>query len=84
MSKLEIFITNPIKLSAGSFYPRNYNPKYLFVKEGMSTCPTMSQYIVGDIKGGSTPPAYFFYKNRGVSFIKTSAVSRHYINPYPF
>ena len=56
MSKLEIFITNTIKLSAESFYPRIYNPKYLFVKEGMSTCPTMSQYIVGDIKGGSTPP----------------------------
>lgn len=63
MSKLEIFITNPIKLSAGLFYPRNYNPKYLFVKEGMSTCPTMFQYIIGDIKGGSTPPAYFFYKD---------------------
>ncbi len=26
MSKLEIFITNPIKLSAESFYPRIYNP----------------------------------------------------------
>lgn len=80
MSKPEIFITNPINLSAESFYPRNYNPNYLFVKDGMSNCPKMSQYIVGDIKGGSTPPAYFFYKDHGVPFIKTSAVSRHYIN----
>lgn len=80
MSKLEIFITNPINLSAESFYPRNYNPKYLFVKDGMASCPTMAQYIVGDIKGGSTPPAYFFYKDHGIPFIKTSAVSRHYIN----
>ncbi len=31
-------------------------------------------------KRGSTPPAYFFYKDHGVPFIKTSAVSRHYIN----
>lgn len=80
MSKFEIFITNPINLSVGSFYPRNYNPKYLFVREGMTSCPTMSQYIVGDIKGGSTPPAHFFYKDHGIPFIKTSAVSRHYIN----
>ncbi|WP_405353842.1 hypothetical protein [Fusobacterium vincentii] len=80
MSKLETFMTSPIKLSAESFYPRNYNPTYLFVKEGMSSCPMMSQYIVGDIKGGSTPPAYFFYKDHGIPFIKTSAVSRHFIN----
>lgn len=82
MSKLEIFITNPIELSTSSFYPRNYTPKFLFVKEGMADCPTLSQYIVGNINGGSTPPAYFFYKKKeqGVQFIKTSAVTRHFIN----
>lgn len=80
MSKFETFMTNPMKLSAESFYPRNYNPVYLFVKEGMSTCPMISEFIVGDIKSGSTPPAYFFYKDHGIPFIKTSAVSRHYIN----
>lgn len=80
MSKLEIFITNPIELSSCSFYPRNYNPNYLFVRDGMASCPRLSQYIVGDIKGGSTPPSYFFYKDKGVPFIKTSAVSRHFIN----
>lgn len=80
MSKLEIFITNPIELSAESFYPRNYNPKFLFVRDGMASCPKLSQYVVGDIKGGSTPPAYFFYEDCGVPFIKTSAVSRHFIN----
>ena len=52
MSKLEIFITNPIELSSCSFYPRNYNPNYLFVRDGMASCPRLSQYIVGDIKGG--------------------------------
>lgn len=29
MSKSEIFITNAINISAQSFYPRNYDPKYL-------------------------------------------------------
>lgn len=80
MSKLEIFITNPIKLSPTSFYPRNYNPKFLFVRDGMASCPTLLQYIVGDIKGGSTPPGYFFYKDHGIPFVKTSAISRHFIN----
>lgn len=68
MSKLEIFITNPIKLSAESFYPRIYNPKYLFVKEGMSTCPTMSQYIVGDIKGGVYSASIFLLQGSWSTF----------------
>lgn len=80
MSGLEIFITNPFELSANSFYPRNYDPKFLFVKEGMSSSLFLSQYVVGEIKGGSTPPAHLFCKGKGIPFIKTSAVSRHYIN----
>ena len=69
-------------LSASSFYPRNYSPKYLLVKKGMDTFPRLSTYISGDIKGGSTPPAHFFYESgkSGIPFIKTSAVSRHIIN----
>lgn len=59
MSKSEIFITNAINISAQSFYPRNYDPKYLFVRDGMLNCPVLSEYVIGDIKGGSTPPAYF-------------------------
>lgn len=80
MSNLEIFITNPFSISATSFYPRNYNPKYLFVKEGMKDNPTLLDYIDGGVTGGSTPPAYLFYKDSGVPFVKTSAVSRHFIN----
>lgn len=80
MSKSEIFITNAINISAQSFYPRNYDPKYLFVRDGMLNCPVLSEYVIGDIKGGSTPPAYFFYKSNGIPFIKTAAVSRHFIN----
>lgn len=80
MSEPEIFITNPFELSANSFYPRKYDPKFLFVKEGMANSLSLSQYIVGEIKGGSTPPAHLFFKEKGIPFIKTSAVSRHYIN----
>ena len=80
MSKLEIFTTNPINLNSQSLYPRNYTPNFLFVKEGISSCPLMNDYICEKIVGGSTPPAYFFYKDKGIPFIKTSAVSRHFIN----
>ena len=80
MSKLEIFTTNPISLNSQSFYPRNYTPNFIFVKEGIASCPTMIEYVNEKIVGGSTPPAYFFYKDRGIPFIKTSAVSRHFIN----
>lgn len=38
------------------------------------------EYIDGEVTGGSTPPSYLFYKDYGVPFIKTSAVSRHFIN----
>ena len=80
MSNLEIFITNPFSISATSFYPRNYNPKYLFVKDGMKDNPTLLDYIEGGVTGGSTPPAHLFYKDSGVPFVKTSAVSRHFVN----
>lgn len=80
MPNLEIFITNPFSISKTSFYPRNYNPKYLFVKEGMKDNPTLLDYIDGGVTGGSTPPAYLFYKDSGVPFVKTSAVARHFIN----
>lgn len=82
MSNLETFTTKPILIKVSSFYPRNYNPKYLLVKEGMHDYPCISDYILGDIKGGSTPPAYFFYEDKklGIPFIKTSAVTRHIIN----
>ncbi len=80
MSNLEIFITNLFSISSTSFYPRNYNPNYLFVRNGMKNNPSLAEYIKGDVKGGSTPPAYLFCKNKGVQFIKTSAVSRHFIN----
>ena len=80
MSKLEIFTTNPINLNSQSLYPRNYTPNFLFVKEGISSCPLMNDYICEKIVGGSTPPAYFFYKDKEIPFIKTSAVSRHFIN----
>lgn len=80
MSNLEIFMTNPFSISATSFYPRNYNPKYVFVKDGMKDNPTLLDYIEGEIAGGSTPPAHLFYDDSGIPFIKTSAVSRHFVN----
>jgi type I restriction enzyme S subunit len=81
MSNLEIFITNPISISPKSFYPRNYNPNFLLVKDGMKNNPTIKDYIAGEIKGGSTPPAYLFTSvGKGIPFIKTAAVTRHFIN----
>ena len=81
MSSLEIFMTNPIEINSASFYPRNYNPNYLVVKNGMQDKPTIQDYIFGKINGGSTPPAYLFRTpENGVPFIKTAAVTRHYIN----
>ena len=81
MSNLEIFITNPINISSKSLYPRNYNPNFLLVKDGMKDNPTVKNYIAGDIKGGSTPPAYLFTtEDKGIPFIKTAAVTRHFIN----
>lgn len=80
MSNLEIFITNPISISSRSFYPRNYNPNYLLVQNGMKNNPMLSNYVAQKVTGGSTPPAHFFYDNHGIPFIKTSAVSRHFIN----
>ncbi len=46
----------------------------------MAACPALSQYIIGDIRGGSTPAAYLFYRDHGIPFIKTSAVTRHFVN----
>ena len=81
MSNLEIFITNPINISSKSLYPRNYNPNFLLVKDGMKDNPTVKNYIAGDIKGGSTPPAYLFTtEDKGIPFIKKAAVTRHFIN----
>lgn len=81
MSNHEIFIINPIKISAKSFYPRNYHPNFLMVKDGMKETPTVADYIRGDINGGSTPPAFLFCnENSGIPFIKTSAITRHFIN----
>ena len=64
MSNLEIFITNPFSISSTSFYPRNYNPDFLFVRDELQNNPTLAEYIKGDVKGGSTPPAYLFYKDK--------------------
>lgn len=81
MSSLEIFTTNPISLSPASFYPRNYTPIFLLLKNDMKNNPTLRDYVSDDVKGGSTPPLYFFdTKGGGIPFIKTSAVTRHYIN----
>lgn len=81
MSEAEIFMTNPFSLVAQSFYPRNYSPEYLLVKDGMKDKPFLASCIDGKINGGSTPPAYFFYSTpKGIPFVKTSAVTRHFIN----
>lgn len=82
MSTAEIFTTSPIKIQSSSFYPRNYDPVFLFVKELLGKSIDIREFLTTDIKGGSTPPAYFFYPNyeKGIPFVKTSAISRHLIN----
>lgn len=82
MSTAEIFTTSPIKIQTNSFYPRNYDPIFLFVKELLGENINLRDFLAKDIKGGSTPPAYFFYPKyeKGIPFVKTSAISRHLIN----
>lgn len=80
MSNLKTFTTSPLNISASSFYPRNYNPEYLYVKNTLQNCETLSSFLKEPVKGGSTPPAHFFYEENGIPFIKTSAILRHFVN----
>lgn len=80
MSSLKTFTTSPLNISASSFYPRNYNPEYLYVKNTLQNCETLSSFLKEPVKGGSTPPAHFFYEDKGIPFIKTSAILRHFVN----
>ena len=81
MSELKTFTTSPSNISATSFYPRNYNPEFLFVKNALQNCESLEAFITEPVRGGSTPPAHFFYgEGKGIPFIKTSAILRHFIN----
>lgn len=79
MSSPKTFTTSPSNISATSLYPRNYNPEYLFVKNALQKCDSLSSFLTEPVKGGSTPPAHFFY-TEGIPFIKTSAILRHFVN----
>ena len=70
-----------MEINVSSFYPRNYDPVYLFVKEKLNQYSFLKEMLAQPVTGGSTPPAHFFTtKDKGIPFIKTSAVSRHLIN----
>lgn len=82
MQTIKTFLTNPIYLNSESFYPRCYDPVFLFVQEKLSKFPDLESFLARDVTGGSTPPYYLFKEKHedGVPFIKTSAISRHFIN----
>lgn len=82
MSTVKTFTTKPQDINASSFYPRNYDPIFIFVKNILKEFSDLENFVVEPIKGGSTPPAYFFYNNKdeGIPFVKTSAILRHFIN----
>jgi len=81
MLDVKIFTTNPIEIKSTSFYPRNYSPNYIFVKNVMKDCPDLESLLSNPVTGGSTPPAYLFTdETSGIPFVKTSAIMRHFIN----
>ncbi len=81
MSTVKIFTTNPYEISTKSFYPRNYSPSFLFVKKQLGQFPFLETMLSSPVTGGSTPSVYLFTdKDRGIPFVKTSAILRHFIN----
>jgi type I restriction enzyme S subunit len=76
-----IYTTKPFNLRLSSFYPRNYEPVYIFVRDKLKDSPTLRSLLASDVKGGSTPPYYLFeYEEDGIPFVKTSAIDRDLIN----
>jgi len=83
MSSLKIYTTKSKYLKTTSFYPRNYDPVYLFVKENLKNYFELKNFLIDEVKGGSTPPYFLFFKdyeNGIIPFVKTSAISRDFIN----
>lgn len=83
MLEPKIFTTKPDILSTTNFNPRNYDPVYLFVKNGLKNCPDLSSILESDVTSGSTPPYWLFRKKHQetiVPYVKTSAISRDFIN----
>ena len=83
MSNLKTYTTKSNYLKTTSFYPRNYDPVYLFVKDSLKNYFELKDYLIEEVKGGSTPPYFLFfneYENEVIPFVKTSAISRDFIN----
>lgn len=82
MPKTKIYTTEPIDLDVSNFNPRNYDPIYLFVKKELKKHSKLEKVLSDDLTGGSPPPAFSFRKKYeiGVPFIKTSAISRDFVN----
>ncbi len=81
MSKLTIYTTKPSYLKADNFYPRNYDPVFLYVKEKLGSSLKIENFLIDDVIGGSTPPYYLFRDiESGVPFVKTSAINRDFVN----
>lgn len=82
MSNPKIYTTKPFYLSSNNFYPRNYDPVYLFVKDKLKEHPTLDSCLTDKVQGGSTPPYYLFRRKyeENIPFVKTSAIRRDFIN----
>ncbi len=83
MSSQKTYITKSKYLTKTSFYPRYYDPVYLFVKENLKNYFKLDDFLIDDVKGGSTPPYFLFfneYESGMIPFVKTSAIKRDFIN----
>ena len=82
MQEAKIFLAKNKDLTTKDFNPRNYEPKYLEIKRNLQNYKSLNNYLNDEIKGGSTPPYYFFKEPHedGIPFCKTSAINRDFIN----
>lgn len=82
MQKAITFLAKNKDLNSKDFNPRNYEPSFLDIKKKINNYCTLEYYLKDDLKGGSTPPYYFFRSQNtsGIPFCKTSAINRDFIN----
>ena len=82
MQTAKIFLAKNKEITSKDFNPRNYDPVYLNIKKNLHNYKSLDYYLKDEIKGGSTPPYYYFMDSNsgGVPFCKTSAINRDFIN----
>lgn len=81
MPKAKTYLVDSNKLNYKHLNPRFYEPNFVFVQEKLDQCTILNTFLESDPKGGTTPPSYLFKKKgNGIPYVKTSAISRDFIN----